>query len=274
MKNERLLNAIGKINDNLIEEALEAPENAFGSTRRFPQSPSGKWFKRIVVAACFFMVVSVPVLAIEHGLRVSFMPSQHEWGVVIQGRFPMEAFSQKVLELADSLGEEDGIYTMDNFEEAGEFLGIDLPENEILGKMPQEQIEQTWSDGKQVAGNTMVHIINNHECDFIGAWTYSSYLYKGTKVWVNYQLITELNPYENGGGISMEINADESEQRMETYVTASGRECSIIYSGFGEYSYAAYAYMDIDGILTEVQIRHGSSESIEKIVKEVMDAYK
>lgn len=274
MKSERLLNAIGKIDDKMIEAAWETSIKNADSRKRNKKYISNKWMKRLAVAACFFIAISVPVLAIEHGLRLRFMPSQHEWSVNIQGRFPIEAFSKKVLELADSLGEEDGIYTMNNFEEASQFLGIDLPENEILEKMPQEQIEQTWSDGKQVAGNTMVHIINNHECDFIGAWTYSSYLYKGTKVWVNYQLITELNPYENGGGISMEINADESEQRMETYVTASGRECSIIYSGFGEYSYAAYAYMDIDGILTEVQIMHGSSESIEKIVKEVMDAYK
>lgn len=274
MKSERLLNAIGKIDDKMIEEAWETPIKKTDSRKRNKKYISNKWMKRLAVAACFFMVISVPVLAIEHGLRLRFMPSQHEWSVNIQGRFPIEAFSKKVLELADSLGEEDGIYTMNNFEEASQFLGIDLPDNEILGKMPQEQIEQTWSDGKQVAGNTMVHIINNHECDFIGAWTYSSYLYKGTKVWVNYQLITELNPYENGGGISMEINADESEQRMETYVTASGRECSIIYSGFGEYSNAAYAYMDIDGILTEVQIMHASSDNIEIIVKEVMDAYK
>ena len=32
--------------------------------------------------------------------------------------------------------------------------------------------------------------------------------------------------------------------------------------------------LDIDGILTEVQIMHASSENIEIIVKEVMDAYK
>lgn len=274
MKSERLLNAIGKIEDTLVEDALEIPEKSVDSPKKFLKNTSNKWFKRIAIAACFFMVISVPVLAIEHGLRLKFMQSQHKWSVNTQGRFPLEAFSEEVLEIVEALGTEDGMYSMNTLEEAEEFLGIQLPENTLLEKMPQEPIEQEWSDGKQVSGNTITYLFNGIQSGFVAAWVYSDYRYKGMDVWVNYQLVTELNPYEDGGGVSVEIKGDESEQILETYVTTSGRECSIIYSGHGEYSYAAYAYMDIDGILTEVQIRHGSLESIENMVKAVMDGYK
>lgn len=164
------------------------------------------------------------------------------------------------------------MYPMNNIEEAEKFLGIDLPGNTLLEKLPQKLIEQEWSDDSQISGNTIVYLFNGIEGDFVATWVYEKYSYIGNEVWINYQLVTELNPYENGGGLSIEIKDDSSEQEMETYITASGRECSIIYSKHGMWC-KGYAYMDIDGILTEVQIDGGTPESVAICIKEIMDAY-
>ena len=275
MKSEELLNAIGKLNDSMIEEALEKPVKTADSKKWFVKVAGGSWLKRAVVAACFCLMISMPVLAIGQGIRLEFMKEQHKWSVDTQGRFPMEAFSAEVLKLAETLGSEDGMYSMDNVEEAEMFLGIDLPENTLLEKIPQKWMEQEWADGRKVSGNVITHLINGVEGDLVGVWINHAYRYMGNGVWVSYKLITELNPYENGGGISVEIHDSLGiqEQELEKYVTASGRECSIIYSKHGE-ACGGYAYMDIDGILTEVQIHCDTEESIRISIKEIMDAFK
>lgn len=273
MKSEELLNVIGKLNDSMIEEALENPVKTADSKKWFAKVSGGSWLKRTVVAACFCLMISIPVLAIGQGLRLEFMKEQHKWNVDTQGRFPMEAFSAEVLKIAEALGSEDGMYSMDNVEEAEVFLGIDLPENTLLEQIPQKWT--IWSDGSQVSGNVITHLINGEKGDLVGVWINHAYRYIGKEVWVSYKLVTELNPYENGGGISVEIHdsSGNQEQELEKYVTTSGRECSIIYSKHGV-SCTGYAYMDIDGILTEVQIYSGTEESIRTSIKEIMDAFK
>lgn len=275
MKSEELLNVIGKLNDSMIEEALENPVKTADSKKWFAKVSGGSWLKRTVVAACFCLMISIPVLAIGQGLRLELMKEQHKWSVDTQGRFPMEAFSAEVLKTADALGSEDGMYSMDNVEEAEVFLGINLPENTLLEKMPQKYMEQIGNDGRQVSGNVIMHLINGVESDLVGVWINHAYRYIGKEVWVSYKLVTELNPYENGGGISVEIrdSSGNLEEELEKYVTASGRECSIIYSKYGEVC-SGYAYMDIDGILTEVQIHSGTEECIRTRIKEIMDAFK
>lgn len=272
MKNDRLLNAIGNINDSLIEEALQIPVKNAKKQMHCSGKMQYSWFKRLAIAACVCLVFSVPVLAIGQILSVKFMPEQHQWDVTTQGRFPMEAFSKEALRQAEALGTEDGIYSMNDKSEAEEFLGISLPENTLLENANKVMINLELTNGEQVSGNTITHLFNNNESKLVSVWVQSRYLCYGTDVEVSYQLVTELNPYENGGGLGMEIKDEYQKQTMENYVTAAGRDCTIIYSDNGNHC-TAYAYMDIEGILTEVVARDVETENISACIKQIMDAY-
>lgn len=273
MKSEKLLETIGKIDDNLIKEALEIPVKNVKRQMDYDGKTQYGWFKRLTIAACLCLVFSLPVLAIGQVLSVKFMAEQHQWEVTTQGRFPMEAFSKEALNRAEALGTEDGIYPMSGETEAEEFLGISLPENTILEEAHMIMTDLNLTNGERVYGNTITFLFNNNESKLVSVWVTSRYLYNGMDVEVSYKLVTELNPYENGGGMGVEINDDYQKQTMERYVTATGRECTIIYSDNGYYC-RAYAYMDIEGIITAVELGGTGADNISECIKQIMDAYK
>lgn len=204
MKNEKILNAIGNINDEMILNALEESE-------------------------------------------------------------------KEALERAEALETEDGIYSMSGVEEAEEFLGVSLPENTLLEDAYKLSFDVYLENGECVTGNTITFLLNNVESKLVAVWVESRYLYNGMDVWVNYKLVTELNPYEDGGGMAVETD-ENHEQTKETYVTATGRECTIIFSD-DEKTCAGYAYMDIDGVLTAVEVVGGRVEDVRNCLYQIVDAY-
>lgn len=128
MNSEKFYDAFENINDELLLSAAEEPAKR-------KTLPFGK-IKWSVLAACVALFVAVPAVAAVFDIELSFF--EGGWGAQTEAYIPIEEFSEEVRKAAEEQKPEAATYIMGSLSEAEEFLGIDLPENELLEKRSLE----------------------------------------------------------------------------------------------------------------------------------------
>lgn len=269
MKNEKLLHAIGKIDDELVVSALEVPSGKVVRRRNIRKM-------LMSIAACLCLVLAIPVVASQKDLLVSILSDGTGWSVHTQERFALEEFSRDVQKLSKELGTDSKILIMESVEEAEEFLGVPIPDNSLLAEAEKHTIfMETDANGQRerYEGHCMVWLAKSTEAKLVGVDTLAKYIYHDATVEVQYRMIPDSNIYENGGGISG-TNYEKLEHR--NYTTSSGRECAIFYSGVQgsvNYLYTGQGCLVVDGVLIELYIMDISEENVQNCMIELLDAF-
>lgn len=270
MKNEKLLNAIGKIDDELILAAVEVPAKKEKKKRSV-------WIKWGALAACLCLFLVTPVAAAAKDLMVEILSDRIGWSVKTKERISVEDFSKEVQELVKEMETESKFLAMESVDEAEEFLGVPIPDNAVLaGAMKDELHVETDVSGQKERYDVhcLVYLRKDKEGELIVVDTEAAYRYWGAPVRVNYRMITDSNSYDSGFGVLYSDEFDrEQNPEAKTHVTPSGRECTVFYSGEEHGLFTGYGYVLVDDVLIQVSIIDKAGENVQSCMMDILDAF-
>lgn len=267
MKSEKLLHTMGELDDELVFGAMEMPlEN--GKTVR-PRRV--RW---MILAACLCLLLVIPVMAWSDNVLFQFFPEAGRWEADTQYRFPLSAFSRDLRARAKEVGTGSANYPMDTMADAADFIGVSLPENTLLAQAEPAMMHLEFENGERMETHCLVYLGVGTKHKPIAVQVEAMYMYGEAEVDVFYSLVTEYNPYDNGGGAGVHFD-ERPEDDPQTYISASGRECvmAFTYTGYENFGYMGYGYVVVDGILVQLCVRHVSEETVRVMLPRLLDAY-
>lgn len=268
MKQEKLLNAIGNIDEELLYGAMEEP--ALPSVKK-----SRSRLKWCVAAACLCVLITLPAAAANKELFVNVWQNFTDWEVRTSGKIAIKELAPELLEL------DGGYYPQENIEAAEEFLGITLPKSAALKEAEKAYFHIKFENGDSLTKHCYVDLGKDSEGRLLGINVEACYRYGNRynklPVTVSYGLTTELNSYDNGGGRGVTGMDDEENQPEQiSYITPSGRECTIFYATYTGDKHvlcSGYGYMTMDNMLISVTIHHGSEKAVRSAMTQILDGF-
>lgn len=257
---EKLLMAIGGADERLIEEALEV---------RVKRKPSVlRW---VAVAACVCLLAS-PVGASMVGRLVELWSSEKNVSYHINDRISMENLSDEVVNALNGQEETVLLYPMDTVEDMEAFLGVKLPENEVLSDAQLKNFDTIIEKGKEYRSPCMVHLFGNEEYGLTCVDAKMYYQIENAYIFVIYRAATEQMPYENGGGIGFDVEQFD----REDYITEAGLSAVIYkrYTGVDPLvNWSGYAVTTVDGYLVHISVNAPTEQEVVDTMKTLLDAY-
>ena len=257
---EKLLHAIGGVDERLIEEALEI---------RVKRKPAIlRW---VAVAACVCLLLASPVGASMVGRLVELWSSEKNVSYHINDRISMENLSDEVVNALNGQEETVLLYPMDSVEDIEAFLGCKLPENEMLTNAQLKNFDTVIEEGKEYRSPCMVHLFGNEEYGLTCVEAKMYYQIENAYIFVIYRAATEQMPYENGGGIGFDVEQFDREDHM----TASGMESVIYtkYSGDSNWGWSCNGIATLDGYVIFISLNAPTKQEAVDTMKTILDAY-
>lgn len=264
MKKEvKLLRAIGGVDDDLIADAMEPQKRK--------KQPA--WLRWTAVAACLCLLLTFPVGAV---MGESLYKFKNGHGVIehcVLERITVDSLSEEALAaFPDETGAVSYVLR-DSIAASEKFLGIELPDNPMLEDSMWIDIHQGTENGQNLDSHCIVQLCTGDKPEPYCVDTSTAYCVSGIQVDVMYRCPTELNPYENGGGVSFE----QEQYDAECYTTANGRTWDLYIRTYGDGSMSAQALGNINGTLTWVQIWHApqflTRVYVRELMIEILEAY-
>ena len=264
MKNEeKLLYAIGNADECLIDEAM--------SFRRDRKPSVLRW---VAVAACVCLMLASPVRAV---MTEALQKLIHENGILeyfTPDRLPIHRLSSEALAAFPKEAGQTGYLCMDTIGEAEEFLGIDLPDNPVLENALWDELHLGLESGERYDSHCILKLYTGDQPEPYGLEVEAAYRMNELLVDVMYRCTTENNPYENGGGVGFDAEAYQKTQ----YITESGRTWDFYIKAYDEGKKIAFAFSNIDGMLTWVQVwfvpEYIQEDAIQAQLIEIVEAYR
>ncbi len=266
MRSERLLNAIGEIDDDLILEAMVIPLKC--------QKPKQiRWIKYGALAACLCLLLALPIAAANNEMLVDIFADMTGWYIRSKEYYTDRDFSKEVRSLSKELAGEQTYLPMDSLEKAEAFLGIAIPDNpRLTGAIKDEVHIEVEVHGQRNRYDTpcLVYLAFDEDGSVTAADTNAAYRYGQMHLYVMYRIPTEDAVSKGGGGIGgIEANITET----QSYITSSGRECTVVYTRTGDGIFSGYGYTVADSILVELSLIGRSEEEIQQAMTEVLEGF-
>ena len=264
MKNqEKLLCAIGNADECLIDEAM--------SFRRDRKPTVLRW---VAVAACVCLMLASPVRAV---MTEALQKLIHENGILeyfTSDRLPIHRLSREALSAFPKGTGQTSYLCMDTIGEAEEFLGIDLPDNPVLENALWDELHLELESGERYNSHCILKLHTGDRPEPYVLDVEAAYRVNGLLVDVMYRCTTENNPYENGGGVCFDAEMYEETK----YIAENGRTWDFYIKVHDEGKKTAFAFSNIDGMLTWVQIwfvpEYIQEDAIQAQLIEIVDAYR
>ena len=270
MKNEKMLNAIGKIDEDLVLAAMEVPAKKIRVKRNV-------WLKWGAVAACLCLFLATPVAAAAKVMLVDILADRAGWLVKTKERITVEDFSKEVQEFVEKSEEKSKYFVMESLEEAEEFLGVAIPDNALLEKAVKDKIHREINingQNEQYDAHCMVYLLKNKEGKLAVVDTDATYRYENILVMVNYRMNTDANSYDSGFGVEYsEMSEKDQTPKAIEHITPSGRECTIFYEGEAGGIFGGYGYVVVDGVLVQLYLMDISEAKVRNCMLELLDAF-
>lgn len=266
MRSEKMLSAIGKINDELIMDAMVAPSES-------AKPKASRWVKYGALAACLCLLFILPIAAAQSELLVDILSDMTGWHIQAKEYYTDKEFSKEVRSLAKEMAGTWNYYPMDTLDETEEFLGIDLPRNPLLTKEIRDEVHiEAEVNGKmeRYDAHCLLRLAFSEDGSVLAADTDVAYRYGIMPLQVLYRIPTEDATFKGGGGISG-INASITEAQI--FETSSGREYAVICNSAGDGIFSCRGYTVVDRILIEVSLIGRSEEEMRQAVVEVLEGF-
>lgn len=266
MRSEKLLSAIGSIDDELILQAMTARSENTNHRRT-------RWIKYAAVAACLCLLLALPIVAARNEMLVDFFADMTGWHIRSKEYFADKDFSREVRSLSKKAAGESTNLPMENLEQVEEFLGIAIPKNPLLTAEIADKVHmEVETNGQSVRYDTpcLVYLAFSEDGSVVAADTHAAYRYKQMHLYVTYRMTTEYAVSIGGGGMGNQ-NADMAQ--LQTYITDSGRECAVFFEKSGDGIYSGRGYTVVDAVLIELSLIGRSEENIQQAITEVLEAF-
>lgn len=266
MKSEKLLSAIGNIDDELVLQGVTVRSEKTNHRRT-------RWIKYAAVAACLCLLLALPIVAARNEMLVYFFADMTGWRISSKDYFTDKDFSREVRSLSKKSAGESTYLPMENLEQVEEFLGIAIPANPLLTDEIADEVHmEVEMNGQSIRYDTpcLVYLAFSEDGSVVVADTNAAYRYKQMHLYVTYRMTTEYAVSIGGGGIS-DQNADMTQ--LQTYITDSGRECAVYFEKSGDGIYSGRGYTVVDAVLVELSLIGRSEENIQQAITEVLEAF-
>lgn len=164
------------------------------------------------------------------------------YSVYTDSRMPLSAFASHIPELADSQGDGfmENMYLFDSWQAAEDFVGVDVMRNPLLEDAPIRPTFCADENGEnETKYNCAVRLATSGETGDLLSVDVETSLWvspngergmepgdQGGWLQIMARMITEMNPYENGGGVGFLLD-DLASLSREEYMTASDRKAII-----------------------------------------------
>ena len=261
---EKLLHAIGGVDERLIEEALEV------KARRKPAIL--RW---VAVAACVCLLLASPVGASVVGMLKEAVGLTGHSMFYTDTRFSQEDFSQEARAAVVKQARDREFYSMEDLDAAEEFLGMELPNNAVLSKAAPEIITlDVYSEDQFIetySAPCLVELKRNSGHALTSAFVWAEYMIEDGTITAKYVATTEEFPDES----NYTVGFDNKESARENYVTEAGLE-AVVYSRKVDYGYGSWearGVLVVDKYLVSLCVYEWSEGEAITTLKTILDAY-
>lgn len=262
MKEEKLLHAIGGIDDDLIDSAMAAKKRTHLT-----------WVRWVAVAACLCLLLVSPVgAAMGESLEKFINNSGHLEFFTSERLNTMELSAEALAAFPEDEGQSNYI-ALASEAEAEVFLGIALPDNSVLQESLWDELHWELASGEELHSHCIVTLSTGDKPEPYCADAELAYRIDGVPISVMYRHATEKNPYDNGGGVSF----DAEKFAGTEYTAANGRIWNLYLREYEEGGFGAFALSKVNGTMTWIQVFHTSiyttKDDLEDLMIEIMEAY-
>ena len=274
----KIREAMGHLNPVLVQEAAQP------MTRRRKRG-----LRPMLIAACLAVLCVISVAAVSGDLLVQFYHNGNlpDWIAKDQTdayyevsgneKIPMDRLPDELLALAAKQGPGGKVYPFADLMEIAEFLGMDFPSNSILEEAKPVSIQMTDTANQVIHDSPgSVLLFNDTEGRLILVKAdYYCRTANGRKVLVTASAATERNPSGSVGSLGVDYEGGEVlQQKAETYLTASGRECTIVstQNSLTE-GWDVYSWVMEDGFVLSLSLDSPDEGQARAELKQILDGF-
>lgn len=275
--------------ENKIREAMCHLDTDLVQEAARPMVQKKYKFRTLLVAACLTALCIVGVAAASGGLLVQFyhngnMPDSLPddkvdayYEVSGNEKIALDRFSKELRTCAAEQGVGGKHYPFETLSEIEAFLGQSLPENTLLADAAPVPVELTlYEGGEALDAPGAVYLLNDREGRLV--MVMASYVCRtgtGQRVFLTASAATVDNP--NGSIGSMGVDYEDGgvlQQKAEVYLTASGRECTIVRTQNSlTKGWDIYSWLEQDGFVLRLSLSEKEEAAAQTEMKLLLDAF-
>ena len=269
--------AMCHLDPQLIQEAAQPKAHKRGKLRP------------LLVAACLAALCAISVAAVSGGLLVQFYHNGNlpdyvpddkvdaYYEVTGNDKMALDSFSEELLACAQQQGAGGKVYPFEDLAEIEEFLGYTFPENAILRDAAPVSVKMTDNNNdviQEAPGSVYLHNDQEGQLVLVKA-DYYCRTQAGRRVFLTAAAATELNPNGNVGSHSVDYDGGKVlQQNSETYLTASGTECTIVstQNSITE-GWDVYSWLMQDGFILSLSLSEADEAAAKTAMKQILDGF-
>ena len=277
MTEHKIREAMGYLEPTLVQEASQ------------PVAHKRKRLRPMLVAACLAALCAISVAAVSSGLLVQFyhngnLPAHIAaekvdayYDVTGNDKVTPDRFSEELLARAAEQGPGSKVYPFETLEEMEAFLSYTFPENVILRDARPISVKMTDQNNEVIhdsPGSVLLHNDQEGRLAVVKA-DYYCQTQSGKRVFLTASAATVNSPSGSVGSMGVDYEGGEVlQQKAETYLTASGRECTIVstQNSLTE-GWDIYSWIEQDGFVLSLSLDSPDEAQARAELKQILDAF-
>lgn len=277
MTEHKIREAMGYLEPTLVQEASQ------------PVAHKRKRLRPMLVAACLAALCAISVAAVSSGLLVQFYHNGNlpdhiaeekvdaYYDVTGNDKVTPDSFSEELLARAAEQGPGSKVYPFETLEEMEAFLSYTFPENVILRDARPISVKMTDQNNEVIhdsPGSVLLHNDQEGRLAVVKA-DYYCQTQSGKRVFLTASAATVNSPSGSVGSMSVDYEGGEVlQQKAETYLTASGRECTIVstQNSLTE-GWDIYSWIEQDGFVLSLSLDSPDEAQARAELKQILDAF-
>ena len=278
MTEHKIREAMGYLEPTLVQEASQ------------PVAHKRKRLRPMLVAACLAALCAISVAAVSSGLLVQFYHNGNlpdhiaeekvdaYYDVTGNDKVTPDRFSEELLARAAEQGPGSKVYPFETLEEMEAFLSYTFPENVILRDARPISVKMTDQNNEVIhdsPGSVLLHNDQEGRLAVVKA-DYYCQTQSGKRVFLTASAATVNSPSGSVGSMSVDYEGGEVlQQKAETYLTASGRECTIVstQNSLTE-GWDIYSWIEQDGFVLSLSLDGHDESAASAEMKQILDAFR
>ena len=277
MTEHKIREAMGYLEPTLVQEASQ------------PVAHKRKRLRPMLVAACLAALCAISVAAVSSGLLVQFYHNGNlpdhiaeekvdaYYDVTGNDKVTPDRFSEELLARAAEQGPGSKVYPFETLEEMEAFLSYTFPENVILRDARPISVKMTDQNNEVIhdsPGSVLLHNDQEGRLAVVKA-DYYCQTQSGKRVFLTASAATVNSPSGSVGSMIVDYEGGEVlQQKAETYLTASGRECTIVstQNSLTE-GWDVYSWIEQDGFVMSLSLDGHDEAAARTVLKQILDAF-
>ena len=274
MDDNKLIDALSHLDPSLIEDAAQ------------PVVQHKTRFRSALVAACLCLLIAIPTVAVTGNLLV-----EHYCGNAIPNNLAeqdldaffrvnttekvhISLFSQKALDTASNQEEKVCIYGFKSWDEAEEFLGLNILDSDQIQNGYRVPVTDTEGNQLFYLPCHLTMLRSDGGLLYSLNLDYFFHILSGESVSLHVNAVTDQFPGENNSSIGVDDeSADVLQQINEDYLTASGNPATILSTEYSDgHGWTIDGWTQNNGFVIRFSLSTYDEESGIQAIQKLLDS--